>query len=109
MRSQNAEGLVGSISRWHGKKDENVQDRAAQEFIKTPKSKIQNLKFLSTIDVISTSYNFLSQLLISVIHSIPDNEALIDTVLSHYPISDIRNCKLYKRRLNDIKPDSYTN
>ena len=50
----------------------------------------------------------MSQLLISVIHSIPDNEALIDTVLSHYPISDIRNCKLYKRRLNDIKPDSYT-
>ncbi len=43
----------------------------------------------------------MSQLLISVIHSILDSEALIDTVLRHYPISDIRNCKLYKRGLND--------
>ncbi|MBP5975491.1 phosphotransferase [Brasilonema sp. CT11] len=43
----------------------------------------------------------MNQLLISVIHSIPDSEALIDTVLRHYPISDIRNCKLYKRGLND--------
>ncbi|NMG11403.1 homoserine kinase type II (protein kinase fold), partial [Brasilonema sp. UFV-L1] len=43
----------------------------------------------------------MSQLLISVIHSIPDGEALIKTVLCHYPISNIRNCKLYKRGLND--------
>ncbi|MBW4626215.1 MAG: phosphotransferase [Brasilonema octagenarum HA4186-MV1] len=43
----------------------------------------------------------MSQFLISVIHSIPDSQALIDTLLRHYPISDIRNCKLYKRGLND--------
>ncbi len=43
----------------------------------------------------------MSQLLIRVIHSIPDGVALIDTVLHHYPIRNIRSCKLYKRGLND--------
>lgn len=43
----------------------------------------------------------MSQLLIPVIHSIPDGEALIKTVLHHYPISNINSCKLYKRGLND--------
>ncbi|BAY45703.1 aminoglycoside phosphotransferase [Scytonema sp. HK-05] len=43
----------------------------------------------------------MSQLLIRVIHSIPDGVALIDTVLRHYPIRKVRSCKLYKRGLND--------
>ena len=43
----------------------------------------------------------MSQLLIHVIHSIPDGVALIDTVLHHYPIRNIRSCKLYKRGLNN--------
>lgn len=43
----------------------------------------------------------MSQLLVPVIHSIPDGEALIKTVLTHYLISNIRSCKLYKRGLND--------
>lgn len=42
----------------------------------------------------------MSQLLIPVIHSIPDGVALIDTVLRHYPIRNVRSCKLYKRGLN---------
>ncbi|QLE57382.1 phosphotransferase [Nostoc sp. TCL26-01] len=43
----------------------------------------------------------MEQSYISVIHSIPDGAALINTVLCHYPISMPLGCKLYKRGLDD--------
>ncbi|WP_026736501.1 phosphotransferase [Fischerella sp. PCC 9605] len=43
----------------------------------------------------------MHQPFIPVIHSIPDGAALIDTVLSEYPINKPLSCKLYKRGLND--------
>lgn len=38
---------------------------------------------------------------ISVIHSIPAGEALIENVLHHYPIGTAFSCRLYQRGLND--------
>lgn len=43
----------------------------------------------------------MSQASIPVIHSIPAGEALMEAVLSHYPLDKPRSCQIYKRALND--------